>query len=147
MYTPWSGASPAINIPSHPRSRAAGGFRSRDLRQRDRDAVLRERAENSETRPRTPSKPNQSSPPLPTSAKGNAELRRILAAAPRLRWHAGHPHHHPPDRTRSPLPRPSDRQIAMNPERLVAGLDIGSAKTTAIIAEVVGDELGMWVTA
>jgi len=27
----------------------------------------------------------------------------------------------------------------MNPERLVAGLDIGSAKTTAIIAEVVGD--------
>ena len=25
----------------------------------------------------------------------------------------------------------------MNPERLVAGLDIGSAKTTAIIAEVV----------
>jgi len=28
----------------------------------------------------------------------------------------------------------------MNPERLVAGLDIGSAKTTAIIAEVVGDQ-------
>src|SRR3569833_578348 len=28
----------------------------------------------------------------------------------------------------------------MNPERLVAGLDIGSAKTTAIIAEVVGDK-------
>ena len=27
----------------------------------------------------------------------------------------------------------------MNPERLVAGLDIGSAKTTAVIAEVVGD--------
>jgi len=27
----------------------------------------------------------------------------------------------------------------MNVERLVAGLDIGSAKTTAIIAEVVGD--------
>src|SRR5881227_2499044 len=27
----------------------------------------------------------------------------------------------------------------MNPERLVAGLDIGSAKTTAIIAEVEGD--------
>ena len=27
----------------------------------------------------------------------------------------------------------------MNAERLVAGLDIGSAKTTAIIAEVVGD--------
>ena len=27
----------------------------------------------------------------------------------------------------------------MNPERLVAGLDIGSAKTTALIAEVVGD--------
>src|SRR5438045_8143071 len=27
----------------------------------------------------------------------------------------------------------------MNSERLVAGLDIGSAKTTAIIAEVVGD--------
>src|SRR3954465_2890166 len=27
----------------------------------------------------------------------------------------------------------------MNPDRLVAGLDIGSAKTTAIIAEVVGD--------
>src|SRR3954469_24334044 len=27
----------------------------------------------------------------------------------------------------------------MNEERLVAGLDIGSAKTTAIIAEVVGD--------
>ncbi|MBA3890110.1 MAG: cell division protein FtsA [Gemmatimonadaceae bacterium] len=27
----------------------------------------------------------------------------------------------------------------MNPERLVAGLDLGSAKTTAIIAEVVGD--------
>lgn len=27
----------------------------------------------------------------------------------------------------------------MNPERLVAGLDIGSSKTTAIIAEVVGD--------
>ena len=27
----------------------------------------------------------------------------------------------------------------MNLERLVAGLDIGSAKTTAIIAEVVGD--------
>src|SRR3977135_1063292 len=27
----------------------------------------------------------------------------------------------------------------MNPERLVAGLDIGSAKTTAIIAEAVGD--------
>src|SRR5919112_1565690 len=27
----------------------------------------------------------------------------------------------------------------MNPERLVAGLDIGSAKTTAIIAEVVGE--------
>src|SRR5258706_14140767 len=27
----------------------------------------------------------------------------------------------------------------MNPERLVAGLDIGSAKTTAIIGEVVGD--------
>jgi len=27
----------------------------------------------------------------------------------------------------------------MNPERLVAGLDIGSAKTTAIIAEVMGD--------
>src|SRR3954462_8764139 len=27
----------------------------------------------------------------------------------------------------------------MNPERLVAALDIGSAKTTAIIAEVVGD--------
>ena len=42
-------------------------------------------------------------------------------------------------RARSPFPRPSDRQIAMNPERLVAGLDIGSAKTTAIIAEVVGD--------
>ena len=31
------------------------------------------------------------------------------------------------------FPRP------LNPERLVAGLDIGSAKTTAIIAEVVGD--------
>ena len=27
----------------------------------------------------------------------------------------------------------------MNPERLVAALDIGSAKTTAIIAEVEGD--------
>ncbi|HEY2026999.1 MAG TPA: cell division protein FtsA, partial [Gemmatimonadaceae bacterium] len=27
----------------------------------------------------------------------------------------------------------------MNPDRLVAGLDIGSAKTTAIIAEVVGE--------
>jgi len=27
----------------------------------------------------------------------------------------------------------------MNPDRLVAGLDIGSAKTTAVIAEVVGD--------
>ena len=27
----------------------------------------------------------------------------------------------------------------MNSDRLVAGLDIGSAKTTAIIAEVVGD--------
>ena len=27
----------------------------------------------------------------------------------------------------------------MNPERLVAGLDIGSSKTTAIIAEVVGE--------
>ena len=27
----------------------------------------------------------------------------------------------------------------MNPDRLVAGLDIGSAKTTAIVAEVVGD--------
>src|ERR671929_808253 len=27
----------------------------------------------------------------------------------------------------------------MNPDRLVAGLDIGSAKTTAIIGEVVGD--------
>src|SRR3954451_22157703 len=27
----------------------------------------------------------------------------------------------------------------MNPERLVAGLDIGSAKTTAIIAETTGD--------
>jgi cell division protein FtsA len=27
----------------------------------------------------------------------------------------------------------------MNPDRLVAGLDIGSAKTTAIIAEVEGD--------
>ena len=27
----------------------------------------------------------------------------------------------------------------MNTDRLVAGLDIGSAKTTAIIAEVVGD--------
>ena len=27
----------------------------------------------------------------------------------------------------------------MNVERLVAGLDIGSAKTTAVIAEVVGD--------
>ena len=27
----------------------------------------------------------------------------------------------------------------MNPERLVGGLDIGSAKTTALIAEVVGD--------
>src|SRR5207253_9737076 len=27
----------------------------------------------------------------------------------------------------------------MNPERLVAGLDIGSAKTTALIAEVEGD--------
>ena len=27
----------------------------------------------------------------------------------------------------------------MNPDRLVAGLDIGSAKTTALIAEVEGD--------
>ena len=27
----------------------------------------------------------------------------------------------------------------MNPERIVGGLDIGSAKTTALIAEVVGD--------
>src|SRR5213075_500365 len=27
----------------------------------------------------------------------------------------------------------------MNPDRLVAGLDIGSSKTTAIIGEVVGD--------
>ena len=27
----------------------------------------------------------------------------------------------------------------MTPDRLVAGLDIGSAKTTAVIAEVVGD--------
>ncbi len=27
----------------------------------------------------------------------------------------------------------------MNPERLVAGLDIGSSRTTAIIAEVVGE--------
>ena len=27
----------------------------------------------------------------------------------------------------------------MNPERLVAGLDIGSSRTTAIIAEAVGD--------
>ena len=27
----------------------------------------------------------------------------------------------------------------MNPERLVAGLDIGSAYTTAIIAEVIGE--------
>ena len=27
----------------------------------------------------------------------------------------------------------------MNPERLVAGLDIGSSRTTALIAEVVGD--------
>src|SRR5260221_1373109 len=43
------------------------------------------------------------------------------------------------DRARSPLPRPSDRTTAMNSDRLVAGLDIGSAKTTAIIAEVVGD--------
>src|SRR5262249_10951049 len=42
---------------------------------------------------------------------------------------------------RSPVSRPSDRQTAlpMNPDRVVAGLDIGSAKTTAIIAEVDGD--------
>src|SRR4051812_17752363 len=40
---------------------------------------------------------------------------------------------------RPPLPRPSHRPPAMNPERLVAGLDIGSAKTTAIIAEVTGE--------
>ena len=45
-------------------------------------------------------------------------------------------------RNRSPIPRPSDRQTAMNTDRLVAGLDIGSAKTTAIIAEVVGDRAG-----
>src|ERR1044071_8024808 len=42
-------------------------------------------------------------------------------------------------RDRPSLSRPSDRQTSMNPERLVAGLDLGSAKTTAIIAEVVGD--------
>ena len=29
----------------------------------------------------------------------------------------------------------------MNPERLVAGLDIGSSRTTAIIAEAIGDSL------
>ena len=29
----------------------------------------------------------------------------------------------------------------MNPERLVAALDIGSAKTTALIAEVEGDNV------
>ena len=27
----------------------------------------------------------------------------------------------------------------MNPERIIAGLDIGSAKTTVVIAEAVGD--------
>src|SRR6185436_18869914 len=45
----------------------------------------------------------------------------------------------PRGRDRSSLQGPSDRQTSMNTERLVAGLDVGSAKTTAIIAEVEGD--------
>src|SRR5205085_7227667 len=42
-------------------------------------------------------------------------------------------------RDRPPIPRPSHRQAAMSDGRLVAGLDLGSATTTAVIAEVVGE--------